>query len=56
MKEFPDLQKTNSSLNYKNKNEIKFANNDKKKFKKNTKLIFKSLNSKKFINFIQILT
>lgn len=56
LKEFPDLQKTNSSLNYKNKNEIKFANNDKKKFKKNTKLIFKYLNSKKFINFIQILT
>ena len=56
LNEFPDLQKINSSLNYSNKNEIKFANNDKKKFKANTKLIFKYLNSKKFINFLQSLT
>lgn len=56
LNEFPDLQKINSSLNYNNKNEIKFANNDKKKFKDNTKLLFKYLNSKKFINFLQELT
>ena len=31
LNEFPDLQKIHSSLNYSNKNEIKFANNDKKK-------------------------
>ena len=54
--EFPDLQKIDSSSNYNNKNEIKFANNEKKKFKKYTKLIFKYLNSKKFLSFIQILT
>ena len=56
LKEFPDLQNTSSSLNYRNKNEVKFANNDKKKLKKNTKIIFKYLNTKKFINFIQILS
>ena len=56
LEEFPDLKKINSSMNYNNKNEIKFANNNKKNFKKNTKLIFKFLNSKRFINFIQTLT
>ena len=56
LNEFPDLQKIHSSLNYSNKNEIKFANNDKKKFKENTKFIFKYLNSKEFINFLQELT
>ena len=56
LEEFPDLKRLNTSNNYNNKNEIKFANNDKKNFKKNTKSIFKFLNSKRFINFIQILT
>ena len=56
LEEFPDLKKINSSINYNNKNEIKFANNNQKNFKKNTKLIFKFLNSKRFINFIQTLT
>ena len=56
LKEFPDLSKKKTSINYKNKNEVKFANNKKSIFKKNTKLIFKYLNSSKFINFLQILT
>ena len=56
LNEFPDLQKIDSSLNYSNKNEIKFANNDKKRFKENTKFIFNYLNSKEFINFLQELT
>lgn len=56
LKEFPDLKKINSSLNYNNKNEIKFANNKKKIFGKNTKLIFDFLNSKKFIEFVQVIT
>jgi Rps23 Pro-64 3,4-dihydroxylase Tpa1-like proline 4-hydroxylase len=51
--EFPNLSKIKSSSNYNNKNEIKFANNDRKNFKKNTKNLFKFLNSKKFLNFVQ---
>lgn len=54
--EFPDLSKINTSTNYKNKNEIKFANNNRKIFKKNIKIIFKFLNSKKFLKFLQILS
>ena len=34
LEEFPDLKKINSSINYNNKNEIKFANNNQKNFKK----------------------
>jgi Rps23 Pro-64 3,4-dihydroxylase Tpa1-like proline 4-hydroxylase len=56
LNEFPNLQKIKSSSNYNNQNEIKFANNNKRNFKKNTKLIFKYLNSKEFLNFIQILS
>lgn len=56
VKEFPDLSKIESSINYNNKNEVKFANNKKKVFKKNTKLLFKYLNSKQFLNFMQVLT
>mgnify|MGYP005993079975 CR=1 FL=1 len=55
-KEFPDLSKIKSSINYKNKNEVKFANNKKKVFKKNTKLLFKYLNSNQFVFFLQTLT
>ena len=55
-KEFPDLLKIKSSINYNNKNEVKFANNNKSIFKKNTKIIFKYLNSLPFINFMQRLT
>ena len=55
-KEFPDLSKIKTSINYDNKNEVKFANNNKKIFKKNTKLLFQYLNSYQFINFMQILT
>ena len=56
LNEFPNLSKIKSSSNYNNQNEIKFANNNKRNFKKNTKLIFKYLNSKEFLNFIQILS
>ncbi|MDA7714074.1 2OG-Fe(II) oxygenase [Candidatus Pelagibacter sp.] len=56
VKEFPDLSKTPASLNYNNKNEVKFANNKKKVFKKNTKFLFKFLNSKRFINYLQTIT
>ena len=42
LEEFPNLEKINSSINYKNKNEVKFTNNKRRNFKKNTKkfLIF----------------
>ena len=53
LKEFPDLSKNKSSINYDNKNEVKFANNKKKTFKKNTKLFFKYLNSPQFLKFIK---
>tara|TARA_B100000767_G_scaffold221556_1_gene210065 strand:+ start:959 stop:1828 length:870 start_codon:yes stop_codon:yes gene_type:complete len=53
LEEFPDLSKKQSSINYENKNEIKFANNDRKHFKKNTKKLFEYLNSTQFINFLQ---
>lgn len=56
LKEFPDLSKIKTSINYDNKNEVKFANNNKKIFKKNTKLLFQFLNSYQFINFMQTLT
>ena len=56
VKEFPDLSKIKTSINYDNKNEVKFANNNKKIFKKNTKSLFQYLNSYQFINFMQILT
>jgi len=52
LKEFPDLSKIKSSINYANKNEVKFANNDQKSFKKNTKILFQYLNSSQFVNFI----
>ena len=53
LEEFPDLSKKQSSINYENKNEIKFANNDRKHFKKNTKKLFEYLNSTQFLNFLQ---
>mgnify|MGYP006115113811 FL=1 len=53
LKEFPDLSKKKSSINYANKNEVKFANNKKKTFKKNTKLFFEYLNSPNFLKFIK---
>ena len=56
VKEFPDLSKIKTSTNYNNKNEVKYANNNKKIFKKNTKILFKFLNSKKFIDYLQIIT
>lgn len=56
LKEFPNLSKINSSNNYNNKNEIKFANNKRENFKKNTKILFDYLNSKDFLNFLQKVT
>ena len=56
LEEFPNLEKINSSINYKNKNEVKFTNNKRRNFKKNTKKIFDFLNSKKFVNFLQKLS
>ena len=53
LEEFPDLSKKQSSINYENKNEIKFANNDRKHFKKSTKKLFEYLNSTQFLNFLQ---
>ena len=56
LKEFPNLSKINSSNNYNNKNEIKFANNKRENFKKNTKILFDYLNSKDFLDFLQKVT
>ena len=56
LKEFPDLSKLSDSQNYKNQNEIKFANNDFKNFPETIKDFFNFLNSKNFLNFLQILT
>ena len=56
LKEFPNLSKINSSNNYNNKNEIKFANNRRENFKKNTKILFDYLNSKDFLDFLQKVT
>ena len=53
LKEFPDLSKSKSSINYSNKNEVKFASNNKKSFKKSTKIFFRYLNSSNFLKFIQ---
>ena len=53
LEEFPDLSKKQSSINYENKNEIKFANSDRKHFKKSTKKLFEYLNSTQFLNFLQ---
>lgn len=56
LKEFPNLSKINTSNNYHNKNEIKFANNRRENFKKNTKILFDYLNSKNFLDFLQNVT
>lgn len=56
LNEFPDLSYLNSSQNYKNKNEVKFANNDYRNFPNNIKIFFDFLNSETFLNFIQSLT
>ena len=56
LNEFPNLEKISSSINYKNKNEVKFTNNKKRNLKKNTKKIFDFLNSKNFTIFLQTLT
>jgi len=56
VKEFPDLSKMNSSQQYKNKNEIKFANNKLECFPESIKNLFKFLNSEYFLDFLQKLT
>ena len=55
-KEFPNLSKIKTSINYDNKNEVKFANNKRRVFQKNTKSLFEFLNSQQFISFMQTLT
>ena len=56
VREFPNLEKINSSQKYKNKNEVKFANNDYKNFPKSIKLLFDFMNSSTFLEFLQIMT
>jgi len=55
-KEFPNLSEIKTSINYDNKNEVKFANNNRRVFQKNTKSLFEFLNSQQFISFMQTLT
>mgnify|MGYP006091836531 CR=1 FL=1 len=56
LKDFPNLEKINSSQKYSNKNEVKFANNDYKNFPNSIKLLFDFLNSSIFLNFLQKVT
>ena len=56
LKDFPDLEKINSSQEYMNKNEVKFANNDYKSFPYSIKLLFDFMNSNIFLEFLQKIT
>ena len=56
VKDFPNLEKINSSQKYKNKNEVKFANNDYENFPNSIKLLFDFLNSNTFLEFLQKIT
>ncbi len=56
VKNFPNLEKINSSQKYTNKNEVKFANNDYKNFPNSMKLLFDFMNSSKFLEFLQKIT
>ena len=56
LQSFPDLSKTKSSEEWKNKNEVKFGNNDYSSFPNKIKLLFDFLNSNYFLNFLQKLT
>lgn len=54
--DFPNLEKINSSQQYTNKNEIKFANNDYENFPDSIKLLFDFMNSHIFLKFLQKIT
>ena len=56
VKNFPNLEKINSSQKYTNKNEVKFANNDYKNFPNSIKSLFDFMNSSMFIKFLQKIT
>ena len=53
---FPNLEKINSTQEYSNKNEVKFANNDYKKFPNSIKSLFDFMNSRIFLEFLQKIT
>ena len=53
---FPNLEKINSSEEYTNKNEVKFANNDYENFHKSIKILIDFMNSENFLNFLQKIT
>tara|TARA_B100001059_G_C17727497_1_gene524313 strand:- start:228 stop:1073 length:846 start_codon:yes stop_codon:yes gene_type:complete len=56
VKNFPNLEKINSSQKYINKNEVKFANNDYKNFPSSIKSLFDFMNSIAFLEFLQKIT
>jgi len=56
LSDFPDLSKLNDSENYNAKNEIKLSNKNYEKFPPTIKTFIDFLNSKIFLDFIQILT
>jgi len=56
LNDFPDLEKTNNTQRYNNKNELKFANNNYDQFPKSIKKLFDFLNSKVFLEFLQKIT
>ena len=56
VKNFPNLEKINSSQQYINKNEIKFANNDYINFPDSIKILFDFMNSNTFLDFLQKIT
>ena len=56
VKNFPNLEKINSSQKYINKNEVKFANNDYKNFPSSIKSLFDFMNSTAFLEFLQKIT
>ncbi len=56
VKNFPNLEKINSSQQYINKNEIKFANNDYINFPDSIKVLFDFMNSNTFLDFLQKIT
>jgi Rps23 Pro-64 3,4-dihydroxylase Tpa1-like proline 4-hydroxylase len=56
VKNFPNLEKINSSQEYTNKNEVKFANNDYNNFPESIKFLFDFMNSITFLQFLQKIT
>ncbi len=54
--DFPNLAKINSSEQYENRNEVKFANNDYKNFPRSIKSLIDFMNSEFFLSFLQKIT